>query len=194
MRLIIAHLRACARTQLGVLRDQLHVLSLRKCADFHKNKLIYSYLSTRVQHAAWHNTSLLRTILDHTIHILIDFVSSIGSTWCWTTSKLITITFHQYFSFPPLSLDLQGPSGAQGSKVSYTTHSSLSSHVLSLSLSVSGTTRCLLRLCCTGKPNKDSFLHQCPRKEPNITEIWNPGAPSSIMLRSLSCGRQDEDK
>ena len=46
MRLIIARLRACVRTQLGVLRDQLRVLSLRKCADFHKNRLIYAYLST----------------------------------------------------------------------------------------------------------------------------------------------------
>ena len=36
-------------TQLGVLRDQLHILSVRKCADFHENRLIYAYLSTRVQ-------------------------------------------------------------------------------------------------------------------------------------------------
>ena len=31
-------------TQLGVLRDELRV---RKCADFHENRLIYAYLSTR---------------------------------------------------------------------------------------------------------------------------------------------------
>ena len=31
-------------TQLGVLRDQLCV---RKCTDFHENRLIYVYLSTR---------------------------------------------------------------------------------------------------------------------------------------------------
>ena len=36
------------RTQLGVLCDQLRVLSVRKCADFHENRLIYAYLSTRV--------------------------------------------------------------------------------------------------------------------------------------------------
>ena len=35
-------------TQLGVLRNQLRVLSVRKCADFHENRLIYAYLSTRV--------------------------------------------------------------------------------------------------------------------------------------------------
>ena len=35
-------------TQLCVLRDQLRVLSVRKCADFHENRLIYAYLSTRV--------------------------------------------------------------------------------------------------------------------------------------------------
>ena len=35
-------------TQLGVLRDQVRVLSVRKCADFHENRLIYAYLSTRV--------------------------------------------------------------------------------------------------------------------------------------------------
>ena len=35
-------------TQLGVLRDELRVLSVRKCADFHENRLIYAYLSTRV--------------------------------------------------------------------------------------------------------------------------------------------------
>ena len=35
-------------TQLCVLRDQLRVLSMRKCADFHENRLIYAYLSTRV--------------------------------------------------------------------------------------------------------------------------------------------------
>ena len=44
----------CARAHvriehsMGVLRDQLRVLSVRKCADFHKNRLIYVYLSTRV--------------------------------------------------------------------------------------------------------------------------------------------------
>ena len=48
MRLIIAHLRACARTQLDVLCDQLRVLSVRKCADFHETRLIYAYLSTRM--------------------------------------------------------------------------------------------------------------------------------------------------
>ena len=30
-----------------VLRDQLRILSVRKCADFHENRLIYAYLSTR---------------------------------------------------------------------------------------------------------------------------------------------------
>ena len=35
-------------TQLGVLHDQLRVLSVRKCGDFHENRLIYAYLSTRV--------------------------------------------------------------------------------------------------------------------------------------------------
>ena len=32
-------------TQLGVLRDELRVLSVRKCADFHENRLIYAYLT-----------------------------------------------------------------------------------------------------------------------------------------------------
>ena len=35
-------------TQLGVLCDQLRILSMRKCANFHENRLIYAYLSTRV--------------------------------------------------------------------------------------------------------------------------------------------------
>ena len=54
MRLIIAYLHASIRvlsTQLRVLHDQLrvcaHVLILRKCADFHENRLVYAYLSTR---------------------------------------------------------------------------------------------------------------------------------------------------
>ena len=34
-------------TQSCVLRDQLRVLRVRKCADFHENRLIYAYLSTR---------------------------------------------------------------------------------------------------------------------------------------------------
>ena len=39
-------------TQLGV----LHVLSVRKCADFHENRLIYLYLSTRELFALTHTT------------------------------------------------------------------------------------------------------------------------------------------
>ena len=35
-------------TQLCVLRYQLPVLIVRKCADFHENRLIYAYLSTLV--------------------------------------------------------------------------------------------------------------------------------------------------
>ena len=47
--LIIARMRTYVlSTQLGVLRDQLRILSVRKCADFHENRLIYAYLSTRV--------------------------------------------------------------------------------------------------------------------------------------------------
>ena len=44
----------CARAHvriehsIGVLCDQLRILSMRKCADFHENRLIYAYLSTRV--------------------------------------------------------------------------------------------------------------------------------------------------
>ena len=45
MRLIIAHVRI--EHSLGVLCDQLRVLSVRKCAVFHENRLIYAYLSTR---------------------------------------------------------------------------------------------------------------------------------------------------
>ena len=49
MHLIIARMRTYVlSTQLGVLRDQLRILSVRKCADFHENRLIYAYLSTRV--------------------------------------------------------------------------------------------------------------------------------------------------
>ena len=49
MHLIIARVRTYVlSTQLGVLRDQLRILSVRKCADFHENRLIYAYLSTRV--------------------------------------------------------------------------------------------------------------------------------------------------
>ena len=49
MHLIIARVRTYVlSTQLGVLCDQLRILSVRKCADFHENRLIYAYLSTRV--------------------------------------------------------------------------------------------------------------------------------------------------
>ena len=49
MHLIIARVRTYVlSTQLGVLCDQLRILSMRKCANFHENRLIYAYLSTRV--------------------------------------------------------------------------------------------------------------------------------------------------
>ena len=46
-------------TQLGILRAQLHVLRVRKCADFHENRLIYAYLSTRVALSQHHAALLL---------------------------------------------------------------------------------------------------------------------------------------
>ena len=47
MRLIIARAHVRIEHSMGVLRDQLRVLRVRKCADFHENRLIYTYLSTR---------------------------------------------------------------------------------------------------------------------------------------------------
>ena len=43
-----AHAHVCIEHSLGVLHDQLRILSVRKCANFHENRLIYAYLSTRV--------------------------------------------------------------------------------------------------------------------------------------------------
>ena len=82
-------------------------------------------------------TDLRRSlILFHCIYFVFPFIGK--TRWYWTTGKLSTklFLFSSLLTLPPLSLslDLQGPSGATGSKVSYTTHSSLSSHVLSLSL------------------------------------------------------------